>query len=460
MKILVLGGTRFFGIPMVNELLAQGHEVTIATRGTSPDPFGDRVQRIVFQRADENSVREALTGTHYDVVIDKIAYCSNDIRYVMDAVDCDRYIHMSSTSVYDPKRMNTVESDFDAVSKKLIWCDRAAFPYDEIKRQAECALWQKYPDRNWIAVRYPFVLGEDDYTKRVLFYVEHAMRGIPMFIDNVDAQMGFIRADEAGLFLAHLAGQDLTGAVNGSAHGTISVREMLDYVEQKTGAKAILAPDGDEAPYNDEPAYSINTDRAESTGFRFSNLKDWIYELLDYYIDQVKEKQRREMLRLRPYKSGDAKYIEQWVQDRDIFLMWGGDRFGEFPISAQIIDDKYRLNNGDCAEPDNFYPWTAFTDEDGVVGHFIMRYLNGDNRVLRFGWVIVDNTIRGKGFGARMLRAGLKYAFEVLGVDVVTIGVYEDNVRAHRCYQKVGFRDREIVTYEGRNIIEMEIKRD
>lgn len=33
MNILVIGGTRFFGIPMVNELLAHGHNVTIATRG-------------------------------------------------------------------------------------------------------------------------------------------------------------------------------------------------------------------------------------------------------------------------------------------------------------------------------------------------------------------------------------------------------------------------------------------
>ena len=33
MKILVLGGTRFAGIHLVNELLAKGHEVTIATRG-------------------------------------------------------------------------------------------------------------------------------------------------------------------------------------------------------------------------------------------------------------------------------------------------------------------------------------------------------------------------------------------------------------------------------------------
>ena len=32
MKILVVGGTRYFGIPMVNALLAQGHDVTIATR--------------------------------------------------------------------------------------------------------------------------------------------------------------------------------------------------------------------------------------------------------------------------------------------------------------------------------------------------------------------------------------------------------------------------------------------
>lgn len=36
MNILVIGGTRFFGIPMVNELLAHGHNVTIATRGTTP----------------------------------------------------------------------------------------------------------------------------------------------------------------------------------------------------------------------------------------------------------------------------------------------------------------------------------------------------------------------------------------------------------------------------------------
>ena len=118
------------------------------------------------------------------------------------------------------------------------------------------------------------------------------------------------------------------------------------------------------------------------------------------------------------------------------------------------------MNNGDCKEPDNFYPWVAFDDEGHVVGHFIMRYIHGDRRTLRFGWVIIDDTIRGKGYGHEMLSLGLKYAFEILGVDKVTIGVYVNNERAHRCYLKLGFTDKEIVKKEPFDVIEMEIDRE
>lgn len=286
MKILVIGGTRFFGIHMVNELLAKGHNVTIATRGNRSDVFGNRVNRIIIERTDEQSMK-TLSSSHYDVVIDKIAYCSNDIKYGMETVHCDKYIHMSSTAVYEPKHMNTVESDFDGVSKELVWCDRTDFSYGEIKRQAECALWQKYRDRNWIAVRYPFVVGKDDYTKRLAFYVEHTMKSIPMDIDNLNSQMGFIRSDEAGKFMAFLVEQDIRGAINGSSEGTISIREIIEYVEKKTGTKAVVDKTGAKAPYNGESEYSINTEKAGTLGFRFSVLQDWIYKLLDYYIQRV-----------------------------------------------------------------------------------------------------------------------------------------------------------------------------
>ena len=284
MNILVIGGTRFFGIHMVNELLAKGHEVTIATRGLAADSFGESVKRIVLDHGNPESIRQALAELHFDVVIDKIAYCSNDIKYIMDVVDCDKFIHMSSTAVYQPLHMDTKEEEFSGNDKELIWCNRADASYDEVKRQAECSLCQEYQDKNWVAVRYPYVIGMDDYTNRLKFYVEHVVKGIPMYIDNIDSQMGFIRSEEAGKFLAFLVDKEYQGAINGCSHGTISMREVIEYVAKKTGKEAVLSENGEPTPYNGQVEYSVNTERAEGLGFTFSTLGDWIYELLDAYI--------------------------------------------------------------------------------------------------------------------------------------------------------------------------------
>ena len=56
------------------------------------------------------------------------------------------------------------------------------------------------------------------------------------------------------------------------------------------------------------------------------------------------------MLRLRPYKGCDAAKIAEWIRDEDVFLKWGGKLFGEYPITAETIDVKYRLQNGGCDE--------------------------------------------------------------------------------------------------------------
>ena len=165
------------------------------------------------------------------------------------------------------------------------------------------------------------------------------------------------------------------------------------------------------------------------------------------------------MIRLRPYKPCDAQSIAAWIDNEEIFHMWGGDRFGSFPITADVMERKYTLDNGDCAEPDNFFPWTAVNDADEPVGHFIMRYLNGDRRVWRFGWVIVNPSLRGSGYGTQMLVLGLKYAFGFLGAEKVTIGVFENNLPAYHCYLRAGFHERETVDGTPWRIIEMETDR-
>jgi len=185
MKVLVLGGTRYFGIHMVNELFTREHDVTIATRGLTKDAFGEKVRRVIIERTNANSIAKAFRGKHYDVVCDNIAYCSNDVKYLLDFVQCDRYIMTSSASVYSNMHMNIKEKEFNARNYPLQWCNRQDYPYDEIKRHAECALFQCYKNVEGVAVRFPYVIGEDDYTKRLYFYVEEMIKGSTLYIGHL-----------------------------------------------------------------------------------------------------------------------------------------------------------------------------------------------------------------------------------------------------------------------------------
>ena len=146
------------------------------------------------------------------------------------------------------------------------------------------------------------------------------------------------------------------------------------------------------------------------------------------------------MLRLRPYKPFDAETILGWIKDEDTFRKWSTDRYPHYPITANDMNYKYMDRNGDCAEPDNFYPMTAF-DDSGIVGHLIMRFTDAEKTILRFGFVIVDDSKRGMGYGKQMLRLALRFAFDILKVQKVTLGVLENNPGAYHCYKAAGFKD-------------------
>lgn len=284
MNILFLGGTRFFGIHAVKALLDKGHDLTVATRGNRRGDFGGRGERLVVERTDPVSLRKNLGGRQFDVVYDNLAYSSNDVRILLDCISPGRYIMTSSASVYGIGGTMLTEADFDSLSYELQWCEREEVSYPRGKRQAECALFQRYPETPSVAVRFPFVLGGDDYTRRLYFYVEHVVGRQPMHIDNPHAEQGFILSHEAGAFLAWLADRDLTGCINACSRGSMTIMEAIAYVEGKTGETAVLSPDGDPAPYNGNAGYSLDTSRAEKAGFVFSNLHDWVYGLLDALI--------------------------------------------------------------------------------------------------------------------------------------------------------------------------------
>lgn len=286
MKILIVGGTRFFGIPMVNSLLAHDHDITIATRGNRPFSFDGSVEHVAMDRTDPQSVQNALAGRSFDLIIDKVAYSSNDVKHLLEHVSFERYIQMSTCSVYKDSYRDITEDEFDAESYPLVWTERTE-DYGEVKRQAERAAYE-FADRSKCAfVRYPVVMGEHDYTGRLAFYVDHIRNRIPMMLEGEDSLTSFIHETEAGEFIAYLAEHFESGPVNGCSHGAVKISEIIEYIENKLGTKAVIHAQGDPAPYNtDGGDMTFSTRKAESTGYRFSDINEWIYGLIDTLFEQ------------------------------------------------------------------------------------------------------------------------------------------------------------------------------
>ena len=173
-----------------------------------------------------------------------------------------------------------------------------------------------------------------------------------------------------------------------------------------------------------------------------------------------------EQLIIRPYKPKDAESIVSWIKDERALRKWSSDRYGAYPIKAEDINYKYLKCNGDCEEPDNFYPITA-VDATGPVGHLILRYTNKEKTIIRLGFIIVDDTKRGLGYGKKMIKMAIRYAFDMLKAEKITLGVFDNNPSAYYCYKAAGFKEiamKEDIVFEimGEKwkCIEMEINKE
>ncbi len=138
------------------------------------------------------------------------------------------------------------------------------------------------------------------------------------------------------------------------------------------------------------------------------------------------------MLKLRPYKSTDAKYIVNWIEDEKAFRLWCADRFENYPLLPEDFDKLYQNRN------DDFFGMIA-EDEGDIIGHFFIQRLQQDK--YKFGLIIVDNTKRGKGYGKRMLLEALNHAKTNLKAKSVTLSVFDTNESAYKCYLNLGFKE-------------------
>ena len=80
-QILLMGGTRFVGKPLVSRLQQQGHKLTLFTRGRKPLPEG--VESVNGDRGDDQAL-DQLKGRGFDVIVDSSGRTLSDSQRVLE----------------------------------------------------------------------------------------------------------------------------------------------------------------------------------------------------------------------------------------------------------------------------------------------------------------------------------------------------------------------------------------
>lgn len=112
MKILFLGGSGIISRAVAHQTLAAGHELWLLNRGQHRPVEGARTLRADL--TDVASVRAALTGHTWDVVVQWIGFVSADVQrdIALFRDTARQYFFISSASIYEkpPQRSPIVET--------------------------------------------------------------------------------------------------------------------------------------------------------------------------------------------------------------------------------------------------------------------------------------------------------------------------------------------------------------
>jgi nucleoside-diphosphate-sugar epimerase len=187
MKLLVIGGTSFFGKDIVELALDAGHQVTLFSRGNQRPGFWNRVEHIAGDRTDSVDFGQKLALRQFDVVIDNIAFNGEQVASALSLFrgNIGRYLMTSSAAVYinaGPFDEPLTEADTDLApppASRLEKESRAR--YAAGKMAAERTVMGQ-ADVPWTILRPPYVAGPEDPNGICQFYFQRLLDGGPLIV--------------------------------------------------------------------------------------------------------------------------------------------------------------------------------------------------------------------------------------------------------------------------------------
>lgn len=172
------------------------------------------------------------------------------------------------------------------------------------------------------------------------------------------------------------------------------------------------------------------------------------------------------MVKLEYFNEDDFDQLIEWMNSEHLITNWAGSLF-KYPLTHDSL--KWYIKDTNDLHKSDAYVYKAIDTGTGkTIGHISLGGISEKNKAGRISRVLVGNTEdRGKGYCTGMIDAILKIGFEKLALHRISLGVYDFNRSAIRCYEKCGFvkegLTRDVLRYENDtywSLVEMGILED
>lgn len=277
--VLMMGGNRFVGKRLADLLKSNNFYITMLNRSGT----GRADEYIISDRNNTDILEKKFVNRKWDLVYDFSCIHPSDSKNMVNLLNgkVKKYIVISSASVYEPG-VNISEEKFNPLSYNYFEPENDKLTYAESKRQMEVGAF-KYGDFPIVAVRFPIILGTDDYTKRLHFHIERIKVGKEIYFPNLQAKESFVESQEAADFLYKLKDSSLVGPVNYCSKDPISLAALVRAIENVANKKIILASQETEenhSPFGVLEDWYMDTEKVQKYGFEPSKLEKWLPDLI------------------------------------------------------------------------------------------------------------------------------------------------------------------------------------
>ena len=255
MRVAVLGGTRFIGRAIVEELATGGHEVLVIHRGRLEPDDMPPVRHLHCERGELAAHRNAIESFGPEAAIDCRALTREDAETALRAFDSPRWIVISSIDVYrafgalnQDRETDPVPIDEDSPLRSERYPYRDKLP--DMERYDKLDVEDVYLPEGATVLRLPMVYGEHDYQLREDFILRRVRAGrtrIPFGAGSWLACRGYVRDIARGAHLALQTPAAAGQALNLCEDRTYSMRMWSEMILEASGSAAELVRVADDA---------------------------------------------------------------------------------------------------------------------------------------------------------------------------------------------------------------------